>query len=370
MQLSNDIFDESSDSCFTENSDNYSTNDQNLSLKDILPWTEKYRPANFNDIISHEHIINTLRNFIKNKCVPHLLFYGPPGTGKTSTITVCAKELYGKYYGFMVMELNASDDRGIEVVRNRIKKFVAAQGVFFGSNAEERKNIFKLVILDETDAMTGDAQAILRKVVEEYTANTRFCLICNYIQKIIPALQSRCTRFRFSPLIDSKVRKMIIQVGKLENIQITKSGLETIIKRSRGDMRKVLNILQSTNMAYDVINEKNVNNCVGCPQKAHMKKIINLLIDDSFKDAYNKINKLKITHSLSLCDIISELHDILFDHILGNNNNIIITKDQSSTILDKLREIEFNKSVISTDDIQLSAVVGIFKMALFVNNKN
>ena len=158
-----------------------------------LPWVEKYRPSALQELISHEDIICTIRKFISEEKLPHLLFYGPPGTGKTSTILACAKELYSpKEFNSMVLELNASDDRGINVVRNQILSFASTRTIFNSG--------YKLVILDEADAMTNDAQNALRRIIEKYTDNVRFCLICNYLTKIIPALQSRYVYFYFNAL--------------------------------------------------------------------------------------------------------------------------------------------------------------------------
>lgn len=170
-----------------------------------LPWVEKYRPQALNDLISHQDILSTIQKFISEDRLPHLLLYGPPGTGKTSTILACAKQLYkDKEFGSMVLELNASDDRGIDIVRGPILSFASTRTIF--------KKGFKLVILDEADAMTQDAQNALRRVIEKFTENTRFCLICNYLSKIIPALQSRCTRFRFGPLTPE------LMVPRLEHV--------------------------------------------------------------------------------------------------------------------------------------------------------
>ena len=345
--------------------DNKNTEEIKFKPTDNLPWVEKYRPHSLENIISHTDIINTLKIFIKNRCLPHLLLYGPSGTGKTSTIMACAEELYGKYYQFMVMELNASDDRGIEVVRSKIKQFVTSKHVFFGENPEERQNIFKLVILDEADAMTDDAQAILRKVVEKYTATTRFCLICNYIQNINPALQSRCTRFRFSPISKENMKQKTLEIVEKENITITPSGLDTIIRRSNGDMRKIINNLQSVSMAYNVIDEKNVNMCLGYPRKTHIEQILNHIINDPFTETFNSISTIKKTYGLSITDIISEIHDILLQCILYDNYEYEYIKKLSiqkiSQILDELRLIEFNQSVNTTESIQLSAMIAIFK---------
>ncbi len=337
--------------------------DKAVSL-DTLPWVEKYRPSNLNNIISQNQVISVLKKFIEERCLPHLLFYGPPGTGKTSTIMACAKELYGEYYPYMVMELNASDDRGIEVVRNRIIKFANKKNVFFGKDPMERNDIFKLVILDETDAMTADAQAILRKVVENYTSSTRFCLICNYIQNINPALQSRCTRFRFSPLEKEKIREKILDIVKKENIEITNCGINTIINKSRGDMRKVINTLQSTSKAYKVVNEIAVNKCSGYPQKRQIEELFNSLVKDNFNKSYRNLLKKTKKYGLSLTDILNEIHNIIVEYIItGEKYNFaleLLNEKQIIIILDKLREIEFNQSVNTLENIQLSALVGIF----------
>lgn len=340
-------------------------------MEPTLPWIEKYRPTTFNEIIAHTEIINTLKIFIDNKCLPHLLFYGPPGSGKTTTITVTAKKLYGKYFPYMVMELNASDDRGIEVVRNKIKQFVISKCAFFGETAEDKKNIFKLVILDETDAMTGDAQAILRKIVEKYTYNTRFCLICNYIQNINPALQSRCTKFRFSPINNDEIKKKIIEISNMETIKIDEIGINTIIRRSSGDLRKVLNIMQSCSMIYPIINEENINQCLGYPMKYHIKDILNNLINNNYETAYNNILKIKSQYGLSLGDIITEIHDIFINYIIDDDKSqysyyIDLIKNLNLSniinIIDKMRIIEYNHSANTIESIQLGGLIGIFKI--------
>ncbi|KAH7441433.1 hypothetical protein KP509_03G038100 [Ceratopteris richardii] len=204
-----------------------------------VPWVEKYRPTSLADVAAHKDIIDTIDRLTGENRLPHLLLYGPPGTGKTSTILAVARKLYGSQFQNMILELNASDDRGIDVVRQQIQDFASTQSISFGA-----KGNVKLVILDEADAMTKDAQFALRRIIEKYTKNTRFCLICNYVSKIIPALQSRCTRFRFAPLSVENVTGRLQYIIREEGLDATESGLAAIVRLSNGDMRKALNVLQ------------------------------------------------------------------------------------------------------------------------------
>lgn len=338
-----------------------------IDLSDTNPWIEKYRPKTLDEILSHNNIISTIRTLINTKCLPHLLFYGPPGAGKTSTIVATAKELYGKHFPYMVMELNASDDRGIEVVRNKIKQFVKSKNVFISDTPEyNSEDKSKLVILDEADAMTNDAQAILRKIVEEYTHNTRFCLICNNKQNISPALQSRCTPFRFSPIGPDKIREKILDISQKESLDITEDAIATLIKQSGGDMRKVINMLQSVSMSYKLINNENVNICLGYPDKNIITDIADNLLTQTFDKTYTKITELITIYGYSLGDIINELYEILISYILTSKTKIkglnLINMETTINILDKMSIIEFNQSVNIIDNIQISGLIGIFKL--------
>lgn len=330
---------------FFPEKDNYTPN----KIISNLPWIEKYRPQTLNSISSHENIIHALKKFVENKSLPHLLFYGPPGTGKTSTIVACAKDLYKSYYPFMVLEFNASDERGVDVVRDKIKTFVSSQNFFCKG--------FKLVILDETDAMTYDAQKILRQVIEKYSPNARFCLICNYVSKIIHALQSRCTKFRFSPLSNDQMYEKIVEIVDDEGINATSNGIKAIIKQSYGDMRKALNILQSTFMTFTKITENTVYQTINCYKKKDIEQIFMWISKLSFYECYEKIDELKYENGLSLKNLLLDVADYLVEYDMDSKSKMML--------FDKLAEIEYNETGTSNDKIQLGALISIFKLVNF-----
>lgn len=203
------------------------------------------------DVSGHQDILFTINKFVDSNRLPHLLLYGPPGTGKTSTILALARRIYGaENMRQMVLELNASDDRGIDVVREQIKTFASTKQIFsmggFGRGGGAGSlAAYKLIILDEADAMTNTAQMALRRIMEKYTANTRFCIIANYSHKLSPALLSRCTRFRFSPLKEVDIRVLVDKVIEEENVKILPEATDSLVKLSKGDMRRALNVLQA-----------------------------------------------------------------------------------------------------------------------------
>jgi replication factor C subunit 3/5 len=290
-----------------------------------------------------------VNKFININQLPHLLFYGPAGTGKTSTILACAKKLYTPaQLPSMVLELNASDDRGISIVRGQILNFASTRTIFSGG--------FKLIILDEADQMTNDAQNALRRIIEKYTDNVRFCIICNYLSKIIPALQSRCTRFRFGPLMPQQILPRLNFVVEEENIKVTEDGKKALMELSGGDMRKVINVLQSTWMAFKLVNEENVYTCVGHPQKKDIENIVYwLLNDEEFKDTYQKIHNLKINKGLALEDILTQVHLYV--------QRMELPPRVMSQLVIKMASIEERLAQGCTEKIQVSALIAAFRIA-------
>ena len=309
-----------------------------------VPWIEKYRPDNLNDVLSHNHITTTFKKLIKNNKFPHCIFFGQSGTGKTSTIISCAKEIYGSKYKNMVLELNGSDDRGIGVIREKIKKFSEYDKLFCSG--------IKLVVLDEIDSMTYDAQFALRRVIENYTATTRFCLICNYIYKIIPALQSRCFTFRFSHLDDKSIKNKLINIAKKEKIKIKEDAIDAIINISDGDMRKAINTLQSLSLTIKTITEKSVYKYTGSLTDKIIDKILNILINDNFKEVYIKIKKIIKNNNLCFIDLIKNINKFIDKLNLNNNQLTEFIKDMA--------ELEYNLYNDGTEDIQIAALIGCF----------
>lgn len=210
----------------------------------LQPWVEKYRPKNVNEVAHQEEVVNTLRRSLETANLPHLLFYGPPGTGKTSTALAIARQLYGpELMKTRVMELNASDERGINVVREKVKSFAATS--VGAPVAGYPCPPYKLLILDEADSMTQDAQNALRRTMEAYSKVTRFCFICNYVSRIIEPLASRCAKFRFKPLNQGIMSGRIQQICDKENVQLGDGAMDTLAMVSGGDLRKAITTLQS-----------------------------------------------------------------------------------------------------------------------------
>ena len=289
-------------------------------MNDKIPWIEKYRPQKLDDIMHQEEIKRMLKQTIKTGQLQHLLLYGPAGTGKTSTILAVARELYGpKYYKNRTVELNASDERGIGIVRNKIGRLAKT------SNGKVDKNYpsppYKIIILDEADAMTNEAQSALRKTMEDYSHITRFCFICNYINKIIEPIASRCVKFRFKPLTPYSMYKKLNSIAKCEKININEKCLNRIIHISDGDMRKAITLLQNTIYIKENITQYHINEIANILPSKYLTEIEKVC----FNKEIDKLSELieltkKITRtSYPIINVIKEITNHIIKSPLLND---------------------------------------------------
>jgi len=307
------------------------------------PWIEKYRPTNLIKVKGQEKVIDTLKRMIDNGNLPNLIFHGPAGTGKTSLVVSLANYIYQDKINLMTLELNASDDRGIDIVREEIKDFA------------EKKNLFhsglKLVILDEVDSMTIEAQYALRYIMEKFSKDTRFCLICNYFHKIIEPVKSRCCVFRFLPLSFEETKEIIKEIAKEEKLKISEQVIKIIYKISNGDVRKAINLLQSISLKGKKISEELILAISGNPSNLAFEEIMQTLLNPeiSYKDSFKKIRKLLEEEGFSLSNLINQIGNYLLE------NNILLEK------LKDLSDLEFkvNKSTFSI--IYLYGLISFFK---------
>ncbi|KAI4836657.1 replication factor C subunit 3 [Plasmodium brasilianum] len=323
---------------------------QNQKPEELTPWVEKYRPNVLNDIISHEQVISTIQKFVEKGELPHLLLHGPPGTGKTSTILAVCKELYGDSRSSFVLELNASDDRGINVVRDQIKTFAESKNHY---NTCEKTSL-KLIILDEADHMTFPAQNAMRRIMENYAKNVRFCMLCNYVNKITPAIQSRCTSFRFSPLKEEYMINKALDIAKSENVKLTKEGLESLIRVGRGDMRRILNCLQVVSLSHKnmTIDENVILSTLDIPLPNEVKDILEHFMKSSIKESYEFVTKMQYSKGYSIKDIMVCLYESILTYDFPDSAVCLLLKN--------FGEIEERCSSGASEQITLSALISAF----------
>ena len=313
-------------------------------MKEI--WTEKYRPKNLDEVIGQKHVTERLKAYVASRNMPHLLMTGPAGTGKTTCSLAMAREMFGDDWKGNFIELNASDERGIDVVRGKIKEFARTAPL---GGAE-----FKIIFMDEADALTSDAQAALRRTMEKFSKICRFILSCNYSSKIIDPIQSRCAVFRFKPLSREDVRDFLSRIVREENIDIEDDALEALVHVARGDMRRAVNSLQVAASMGNKIDVDTIYQTTGLANPEEVKKMLEIALGGNFIGARDKLDEIMIEFGLSGQDIIRQIHSSFFELSIGDAEKV--------RLMDKTGEIEFRIIEGSNERIQLEALLAYLVM--------
>jgi replication factor C small subunit len=313
-------------------------------MQDSSIWTERYRPKKFSEIIGQDKIVARIKSFVNQKNIPHLLFSGPAGVGKTTLSLVIAKELYKETWNQNFLELNASDERGIDVVRNTIKNFARTKSI--GSVP------FKIIYLDECDSLTREAQQALRRTMESYTSSCRFVLSCNYSSKIIDPIQSRCAVFRFRPIEKESIKKIIENIAKKEGLNIDDKSIDAIYSISEGDARKTENILQSCASVSKQISEFLVYEIASAAQPKELKEVLNLAIQKDFTKARSLLLDIMLKHGLSGIDMIKQIQKEIWSLDLEDKKKL--------KLVEKCGEIEFRMVEGSDEYLQLESLLASF----------
>jgi len=304
-------------------------------------WTEKYRPRSLDHIVDQEEIVNRLKSFVKARNVPHCIFAGPPGTGKTTAALCLAHDLYGEGYREHIMELNASDERGINVVRETVKTFARTRSI--------GEVTFKTLILDEADNMTSDAQQALRRTMERYTETARFILIANYSGKIIEPIQSRCAPFRFTYLPREAIIERIKVISQKESLKVLDDGVEAILEIGGGDLRRTTNILQTAASVGKPIDAETVYSVVGRANPYDIREMMLTALKGDFVGARQKLRDMILKYGLAGSDIIGQIHSEAF--------RLNVPDKWKVKLADTIGEIDFRLIQGSNEEIQLSALL-------------
>lgn len=304
-------------------------------------WAEKYRPKSLDNIINQKEIVDRLQSFVKAKNVPHCIFAGPPGTGKTTAALCLARDLYGKGYREHLMELNASDERGIKIVRETVKTFARTRSI--------GEIPFKILILDESDNMTSDAQQALRRTMERFTETCRFIMIANYSGKIIEPLQSRCAPFRFSYMSQEDQDRYLRNIIQEEKVKILDEGYDAIFEVSGGDLRKATNTLQAASSMGKVIDAETVYSVIGRANPEDVNKMIKTAMKGNFLEARKQLREMIMKYGVAGSDIIKQIHTEIFRSMLPDSWKV--------TLSEAIGEIDFRLVQGADVEVQLSALL-------------
>jgi len=309
-------------------------------------WTEKYRPKEFLDFYGQEDIVSRAKAFVTEKNMPHLMFTGPAGTGKSTLSLIIVKKLYGENWRSNYLELNASDERGIDVVREKVKDFARTKSL--DSN-------FKIIFLDEADALTREAQQALRRTMEMFTQTCRFILSCNYSSKIIEPIQSRCAVFRFKQLDREAIEKIVKHIAEKENLQLEEGIMDELFMASEGDCRRLVNILQASAVISKSITSELIGQITKTSNAEDIRSIIENALAGNFSKSKETLLEIMLIQSLQGIDIIRSIMKLIPELKIDDRLKV--------RLIEKCGEAEFRLVEGSDDFIQLEALLASFATA-------
>jgi len=310
-------------------------------------WTERYRPSNFEEFAGQEEIVKRIKNLTNAMNIPHLMFAGPAGVGKSTLALIIVKNLFGETWRENYLELNASDERGIDIIRQKVKDFARTKAL---------ENIpFKVIFLDEADALTREAQQALRRTMENYTNTCRFILSCNYSSKVIDPIQSRCAMFRFQLLEKKDLDKIAHKIAANEELELSEQGLNALYEASEGDARRLINLLQSTSSISPQITEELVNTILANAKPKDIKVVLEIALSGDFVKAKEKLLDVMLKESIAGTDVIKAIQKEIW--------NLQIEPEIKVRLTEKTGETEFRIVEGSDAFIQLESLLASFVLA-------
>jgi replication factor C small subunit len=308
-------------------------------------WVEKYRPKKIDEIVGQESVTKRLKTYVEARNLPNMLFAGAPGIGKTTAALALAMELFGDDWEANFLELNASDERGIDVVRGKIKEFARTKAL---------RGDFKIIFLDEADALTKDAQNAMRRSMERYSKVCRFILSCNYSSKIIEPIQSRCALFRFRQLKDESIRKRLLFIAKKEGLKITEEAMGVLLVSAEGDLRRAINMLQSSSAIKKDIDAETIASVTSVAMPQKVRGLIELALKGEFVESRKNLREIIVAYGVAGEDLIAQIHREVF--------NLSVSEEMKIRLADVIGEYEFRIVEGSNEIIQLEALLAQFAL--------